>query len=344
MSGPFFRVEKLGGNEVVMDTIPPSLLLLVKSELQKSGTKKISYFGRDVRGLCIQGDFYTVYAVADDEDRLKSVRVLRSEAEVMLASAKRVELELSSARERAENQTRRLIHNLKSLTAKTMQEIYFIAMQDKLMASPKEALDYLEREVKRSPREVAKALIEILKHQGAQKAEFSAFNKLSGGFYAIRKEPHKIHKVLMSVFYLFFNDFTDKRVRVSVSPCDLTACFDYDSVHVCIYHLVDNSAKYIKPGCEFLVSASERREFIDIFFEMESLYIEDDEVERVFEEGFSGKKAVQRQLEGGGVGLFLARQMAKLNGGGLTLLKGGSLPRTPDYGRNKFVLSLPRWD
>lgn len=342
MSGPFFRIQRLGGNEVVIDTIPPGLLSLIKSELTKPGSKKIAYLGRDVRILYVQDDVYAVYAITDDEDRLKSARVLKSEAEIMLASAKRVELELSSVRERAENQTRRLVHNLKSLTAKTMQEIYLIAMQDKLMAPPKEALDYLEREVKNSPREVAKALIEILKHQGAQKAEFSAFNKLSGGFYAIRKESHKIHKFLMSVFYLFFNDFTDKKVRVSVLPCDLVAYFDYDSVHVCVYHLVDNAAKYIKPGCDFSVSTSVREGFVDIFFEMESFIIEDSEVDKVFEEGYSGKKAVQRQLQGSGVGLFLARQMAKLNGGGLSLLKGINFPHAQDYARNKFVLSLPR--
>lgn len=342
MSGPLFRVERIEGGDIVVDAIPLGLFSHVKNELKEPGGKKITYSGRVVRAVYVRDSIYSVYAVAHDGDRLKSPRILKGEAEIMIASARKVELELSKVRERAENQTRRLVHNLKSLTAKTMQEIYLIAMQDKLMASPKEALDYLEREVKKSPREVAKALIEILKYQGAQKAEFSAFNKLSGGFYSIRREPHKIHKVLMSVFYLFFNDFTDKRVKVSVAPCDLTAYFDYESLHVCVYHLVDNSAKYIKPGCDFSVFASVKENSVDIIFEMESLFIEDGEVESVFEEGYSGKKAVQNQLQGSGVGLFLARQMARLNGGGLSLLKGIKLPHAPDYARNKFVLSLPR--
>ena len=105
-------------------------------------------------------------------------------------------------------------------------------------------VQYLERQIKNSPQDVAKALLAILKYQTAQKAEFSAFNKLNGDVGQIKREVHKVHKVLMNVFYLFFNDFTDKSVMVNIGASEVSALFDYDSIHVCAYHLVENAAKY----------------------------------------------------------------------------------------------------
>lgn len=80
---------------------------------------------------------------------------------------------------------------------------------------------------------------------------------------------------------------------------------------------------------------------INVAFTMESLAIQPGEEERVFLEGVSGVQAIESGLHGGGVGLFLAREMALLNGGNLFLHVGKQ--RVADkYARNKFVLSLKK--
>ena len=258
----------------------------------------------------------------------------------MLVAAKNIDAEITRIRNRADSQTKRLIHNIKSLTAKTAQEIYYIALQNKLIESPKETLKYLEKQVLENPRDTAKALLEILKHNTAQRTEFSAFQKLNGEIVTLKKESHRIHKVLMNVLYLFFQDFTDKNVTVRLEQSDVHGFFDYDSIHVCIYHLIENAAKYIMPNGEFLITVSMSNDEVKVLFDMESMAIEDNETDRIFHEGESGSLAIKEHLQGTGIGLFLARRMSVMNGGGLYLLNGKPLLKAPKYARNRFTLVL----
>lgn len=336
-----FYLEHIETGRVLIEDIPADRLAQIQTELLTDGSKKIVLSGKLSRILRHSNGVYRILALTTDPDRVKSNRLIKSESEVMLEAAKNVDREIQIIRERAESQTRRLIHNLKSLTAKTMQEIYYIALQDRLMASPKESLSYLERQITNNPSEAAKALLAILKYQTAQKTEFSAFHKLNGDVGTIKKEPHKVHKVLMNIFYLFFNDFTDKRVLVDVQQSEIQGCFDYDSIHVCVYHLVENAAKYIKTGGNLSVQVTKDHATVDITFEMESLKIKHDEGEKIFSEDYSGELACKYDLKGSGIGLYLAKQMAMLNGGDLIVLNGPSIQTSPDYARNKFILSLP---
>jgi signal transduction histidine kinase len=265
--------------------------------------------------------------------------VMELEIDVALASASSI----NTAIQRAEGRTRRLLHNLKSLTAKTTQEVYYIAQQQRLFTTdPKDAVKYVAEEIRAHSEDAAKAFIEILKHQAAQKAEYTAFERLSGKFDLAAAERHDVHRVLMNVFYLFFGELLPKKVWVAVQPTRLQALFEYESIHVCIYYLVENAAKYIRPGSELNVTMTEDiNGYVVIRFAMESLVIKRDETERIFEEGVSGSYAVDRRLNGGGIGLYLARAMAKLNRGTLTVLAGQPVPAGGDYARNTFVLALP---
>jgi CII-binding regulator of phage lambda lysogenization HflD len=122
-----------------------------------------------------------------------------SELQVVLAAAPTI----SAYTQRAEQRTRRLMHNLKSLTAKSSQEIFALFHQQKLMAPYSEALEYVEKEIRETPSDAARAMLSLLKYQAAQKAEYSAFDKLSGKISSLQPEMHDIHRVLMNVFYSF---------------------------------------------------------------------------------------------------------------------------------------------
>lgn len=323
----------------------PLISHLTASELRAStealapneSTKIIDLEGRRARVTRMSHSDFTVIAVSSDQDRLKSVSLVRKELELALAAAP----SMLEATERVESRGHRLIHNLRSITAKTMQEVFALVEQRELIAkSPVEQVSYIQREIAADTAAAAQAFVEILKHQGAQKAEYSAFETLSGGGGALKPERHSVHKVLMNVFYLFFGDFLKSRVRAKVEPTQETALFDYDSMHACIYFLVENASKYAKPGSSLVVSTRRVASEIVITFDMESLFIHAAEEERIFQEGFSDELATRQKRNGSGIGLYLARELTLLNLGTLTVLCRRR-PNDSMYSSNVFTLALP---
>lgn len=311
----------------------------IDSVLKKLGDSKTIvclHNGRKARITKLEHGDYIALAISTDKDRVSSRRIMDSDVLSLLAAAPTLE----SSKAKSEQRSRRLIHNLKSLTAKTTQEIFYLVQQDRMLLSPKQSVNYVEECILQHPQETAQAILEILKHQSAQIAEYSAFDKISGKIGSIKKECHDVHRVLMSVFYLFFGNFLDNKVRVDVEKTNLQAIFDYDSIHACIYYIVENASKYTMRNSSFNVSARlVRNGFIDICFEMESLIINKDEEDKIFDEGYSGQYAVSINKNGDGIGLYLAREMAKLNGGTLNI-NTSRATNAGNYARNSFVLTL----
>lgn len=342
MNEALFFLRSIAKDKAVINDMSPEVLAQVREAFAKSDSARCSIEGRPSRVMRLRSTTYEVIAVAFDKDRIRSKNLLRTECALMLGAADDFEATIDSAVERAQNHTRRLIHNLRSLSAKTTQEIFYIARQDKMVDSPTKMRSYIRDEVLKNPDEVASAFVAILKHQAAQSAEFSAFQKLSGDVGQLKPEAHSLHKVLMGVGYLFFGEFTERHVRVDVDKTQLYAVFDYESIHVCVYHLFENAAKYCRPGSQLSVTFRVRDNQIEISFDMESLSIPIEEASKIFLEGYSGRVAKRNNLEGSGIGLYVARQLAQMNGGILTVLPGGSTIKGDDYSRNRFILTVPK--
>lgn len=324
-------------SEPLLSQMPHGLLQECIDKLPTPGTLLASINDRKCRLLRKHSGDYVAIAYSDKSDQLKSKKLLESDVAAFLAAAPSID----AAIQRAEGRTRRLLHNLKSLTAKTSQEIFCLAQQDRLLGNPREIVPYLASEIRDNIDGTARALLEILKHQAAQKAEYTAFDRLSGRLEHGSVELHDVHRVLMNVFYLFFGEFIAKKVRVEVERTQIQARFDYDSIHVCIYYIVENAAKYSRRNSDFSVIVSQTNDgLVDIRFAMESLSIKPEEKERIFDEGYSGSNAIDSNLNGAGLGLYLALSMARMNSGKLCVLTGPPLGGSL-YSRNTFVLTLP---
>lgn len=322
--------------EPLLSQLPQAVVEQILTKVGQGTSQVLVLDAKKTRVIRKASGTYTALAASSDPDRVASKRLIESDINAILAAASTVDTTLKNA----EARTRRLLHNLKSLTAKTSQEIFDIARQDRLVGSPREAVPYLASEIKSDPEGTARALLEILKHQAAQKAEYTAFDRLSGTLDPRNVEPHSVHRVLMNVFYLFFGEFVSRKVHAEVERTLTQAVFDYDSIHVCIYYLVENAAKYVRPNSELRVTLNDDGSgLVDIRFSMESLVIQPQEVERIFEEGYSGAAAKKAGLGGGGIGLYLARAMARLNGGRLTVIAGRPMAGS-EYARNAFILGL----
>jgi len=111
--------------------------------------------------------------------------------------------------------TQRLIHNLVSLNAHSIQEFEGLFPPTFLRKEIREQFEIISESVRDYPDKVTKLLIRIAKYNAAMKMEFAVFDKLFTPNPAMKFEMHVLRSVSLNVFHKFFQEFTDKNVHVN---------------------------------------------------------------------------------------------------------------------------------
>ena len=294
----------------------------------------------------IMGKYGTVVGFTSDKDLLKSSSKFRTSLSVIGDSLKYLENIIKESNDKVNKSTSRLLHNLTSLNAHNIQEIYSLVPQDLLARKVSGQVRLVEKVIKQESRETALCLLRLAKNNIAMKTEFSVFNKLFDKNPNLQFKFHNVHKVMMNILYLFFADFTDKNVNVKID-CEgkKTAFFDYESIHVALFHLIENSVKYVQPNTELNIKIGEVNNQILISFEMDSIQITKEEVDFLFDEGVSGEYSKKSGKSGSGIGLSRAKNILELNSSSITLdIDEDSLHgyQSIPYQRNTFTIVLNR--
>lgn len=278
----------------------------------------------------------TVIAVSESIDYINSSKKFIAYMTTLLDALESFEAMSSSYREKVNINTSRLIHNLTSLNAHNIQEVYSIIPQETLSKSTaSQQLTVVEKIIKNDPKETAMAMLRLAKNNAAMKTEFSVFKKLFDPIPSLEKKSHNVHKVLMNILYLFFPDFTDKQVNIHITcPDNVTAFFDYESIHVAFYHLIENAVKYVLPNSKVSIDINPTYDnWVIIEISMTSLVIEKDEVEKIFQEGYSGTVAIQTIKSGSGIGMSRVKDILKLNGAKISVV--------PNFASKKLYIGIP---
>lgn len=337
-----FRYKLINANEdILFSNLTSSDLAIISSTKNQSQVTENKKFRIGIIKSC-NGE---IHAISTDPDLIRSSQKFKTISESILNTTPIIENAIYQAKEQVNNNTKRLIHNLTSLNAHSIQEIYALIPQDNINQKISTQIPNVELIVKSEPRETAITLLKIAKHNAAMKAEFSVFKNLFNDNPVLHKKNHNVHKVLMNMFYLFFPDFTDKNVDVAVSESKETAYFDYESIHVSLYHLIENATKYIKPNSVLNVDIQNINEHIYIKMKMTSLEIKEFEIESIFVEGISGELSKKLGKAGNGIGMSIAKKIILLNSGELLVRPN---PATLsdimgiNYQENTFIIKLPR--
>lgn len=155
----------------------------------------------------------------------------------------------------------------------------------------------------------------------------------------------KIHSCLVQSFYIYENDFTDRRIRVNIEPNHKKIHCNFFSLRSAFALLFENCTKYCKENTEIDVSINEQTDgSIKLDFDMISVYNSDSELEKVFLEYRRGAMAMSKG-PGQGLGLFLVQRLLAINGFSIDL-KAVSNSDIYDsdgmhYCRNLFVIDIP---
>jgi hypothetical protein len=236
----------------------------------------------------------------------------------------------------------RLVHNLTSINAHSIQEIYDLVPQEILTSNYETQLTYIQNEINKDVRKAAMMFLRIAKHNLQMKSEFSIYRKLDRSDASIEFREHSIQKVLMNVLHTFFVDFADKGIFVEVENYFGKVSIDYETIQIALYHLIDNTSKYAKPDNKISIKFREQLTTVDVILSMTSLFIEQEEVKELFDEGYSGKAAKNAELHDDGIGMWRIKQMMTLNKGSVEVVNGKVKVITDGlpYGVNQIILKF----
>lgn len=292
-------ISKLDDNRDILEIIDKNEIVDYKSQKYRVGI--------------VKSENALIIAYTASKHLIKSSKMFNSYLEILGLSVDNLIKDKKQVEDILIKQTNILIHNLISLNAHNIQEIYNIVPQDSINNSIPNKKQFIANIIKSNPDKTALAILKLMKNNIAMKTEFSVFAKLFEKTPKLNMKEHNIHKVLMNILYSFFPDFTDKQVNVNVHSSTLKAYFDYESIYVVFFHLIENATKYIQNNSEFNIKFNDYNNEVEIIFDMMSLKINDNEKEKIFEEGYSGKYAVKNEKEGKGIGMSRVKKLLELN-------------------------------
>jgi signal transduction histidine kinase len=127
-----------------------------------------------------------------------------------------------------------------------------------------------------------------------------------------------------------------RRVALAVGDVSAQIEADREAIGLALHNLLENAAKYSPPGTPIVVELAEARSVgrVTVRVQDEGPGVPPGEREWIFEKFTRGTAAAQSGAPGTGIGLALARQIARAHGGDITL-EGGTPTGTT------FMLMLP---
>lgn len=296
------------------------------------------------RGSAVS-DFGNVYLCSPSKDDLNSSRVFHSRMGAYLAVIEHIAKIKAEIKASYNQRLNRVTHNLTSLNAHCIQEVFDLVSQETLTRNISQQITSVQETILSSPSRAARTFLRIAKNNLTMKLEFVAMRFLDADAPHPVFREHLIQKVVLNVLHAFFQDFTDIGVHVKVEDSPATVLLDYDTFHVALYHVIDNATKYVMPRSGFVVRFQEGDSRVNVIFEMMSIPIPQDELARIGEEGFSGNQARHLGLAGHGLGMFRTKRLLAVNDGEL-LIKPNVIPSRAakynriEYQQNIFVISL----
>jgi hypothetical protein len=318
---------------IFYSTVPPECM---DCALSTSSSNELSSDcgkpGRHRRGIK-QDPVGKVFVCTSDTDLIASSKSFRARMDFYLEQVEDLSRFKSEISNKEVEKTNRLFHNLTSLNAHSIQELYSLIPQTELSAKFKNQKKELAGLIHSNAEQAAETFLKVLKNEVSVRNEFSVYRKLNDPQPTLNISGHKIHRVVLNVANLFFQNFADKGVTVEISDTEMKLALDYDSMQVALYHLMDNAAKYIEDNTKLRIHF-ETSPAPKIVMKMVSLFISEDELTKIFEPGFSGSQPRAAETAGKGVGMGLVRDLLALNKASIAVIPGSrNQPRSIMYPR-----------
>ncbi|MEE1961073.1 ATP-binding protein [Allomuricauda taeanensis] len=273
----------------------------------------------------------------------KTTKLFKQKIEALSYCVPELKIPISEIRNEEQKKVNRLVHNLTSINAHNIQEVYDLVPQEILAQNWRKQLDFIKEEIEKDMDKAALMFLRIAKHNTHMRSEFSIYRKLErDDNIELDKKEHNLRNVLLNTLHTFFSDFSKQNVYVEVDDFFFKVSFDYETIQVALYHLIENAAKYTLYNTKVSITAFESDEWINLKFDMTSIHVTEDEKEEIMKEGVSGKMAKKMQKQGDGIGMWRIDQMLKINDGEFEAIFGGVSESKMgfDFSNNIFIMKF----
>ena len=239
---------------------------------------------------------------------------------------------------------RRLQHNVNTYNATIQDEITNLVPLDDIHNNWKEVVLFVEEIIKNKPRATAITLLKAMKFSTFITAEMTVHDYINADAIKLEIYPHSIHRIIKLSLQPYFLEFVENKIDIKINDCYEKVLVDYPTISVILGHLWNNAIKYVHPNSTLDINFHSNGKHLVTKIKMFSLKIENEEIEDIYKEGYSGKWAKMISKEGHGIGMFYIKRLTEMNGGylnvqaGITVTKINGIP----YAYNEFCLSLPR--
>lgn len=240
-----------------------------------------------------------------------------------------------------------LSHNVVTYNGKSITAAYLLVPQDKFV-SASDKKEFVKTCIKNEPDTAADSLLTILKDLELTKNEFSVYNKLYLGTEqsSISRQRHKVHKLMQMAINVFWRDFQEKKIKIDNCSCDSFVSVEFESFMAALIHLIGNMSKYTLPNGDVSITYKKAEKTLLINLAMLSLFVFPDEIERIWEIGYSGKLAKQTQKDGNGLGMHAIKKLIELNMGKFIFKPDIRIEKVVSfegvmYANNEIIIEIP---
>lgn len=133
---------------------------------------------------------------------------------------------------------------------------------------------------------------------------------------------HPIRKVVDLSVQSFFLDLLDRNINIKHGLSTDKVLIDFPTISVVLGHILDNTVKYAANNSTLDISFERSYNTVKIKFSMTSILVNPDEVDKIFQEKYSGHWASESGLQGHGIGMYYAKKLVELNNGTINFVAG----------------------
>ena len=160
----------------------------------------------------------------------------------------------------------------------------------------------------------------------------SKLSRLETGILTLHPVPGPVDPMLENAVMQFTPQAADKELTLTLSPSGAAAVFDPKWTAEAVCNLLDNAVKYTPPGGRVTVAVAPYEMFCRIIVSDTGPGIPEEEQAKIFQRFYRASNV--HDQEGVGVGLYLAREIVRGQGGYLKV-------DSPEEGGTAFSLFLP---